>query len=403
MNATTSTGSNQPNVIQSVHLNLLELDCQLSTGELMQWENAGYALTFDELVTRLWCHREVSGQKRLTKEQLCFALGNIESHRRQDILGTFRKLLKHEPGLPDKFDELARLVAVDNYEAMYPDVFRHVVWTVKRRLFGLTDYCPIFLNVFGSAGIGKSEFIKAMFSIFPPSLKSSVSNAAELFNDERQTFRFVQNYVIVMDELTGLNKADLNKLKNQIDLLIVIYRMLGYNKTASGKNNAQLIGSSNTRLANTLITDRDIRKWAEVDMWAYPDEEVSEKMVRPLQQFDWLTLWKSVDENGPSPFQNPDTYAKFKRWTAEKCETETPTAIWIKQLVRSHGGELISLPDLYAEYIQTVKEKHLSRSNFQEKIEKYGFRKHKTSKKQGYIVPKTGADAFFVDKEEIAI
>ncbi len=380
------------NVIDQVNMSLAELNCELSYSELAEWRMNNYIVSFDELIIRIWCHRENMEQKRISKEQISFALANIESTKKEQIFMSFKDLITYSPDAPDTFDTLAKLISVEHYDPMYPIVLKHVVWTVKRRLFELKDYCPIFLNVFGSAGIGKSELLRAMFSIFPSSMKSSVNNASELFNDDRQTFRFAQHYIIIMDELTGLNRADLNKLKNQIDSLIVIYRMLGYNKTASGRNNAQLIGTSNTRLANTLITDRDVRKWAELDMFAYPDAEVPAKMVKPLIDFDWLTLWRSVDERGLSPFHDPAIYSAFKQWTAAKCEAETPTSIYIRDLIEQRHGQIVSLPDLYEDYTLTITEKHLGRSNFKEKIEKYGFVHTRTTSKRGYLIPDTLTD-----------
>lgn len=387
------------NVIDAINLSLQELECELSYGDLIEWQMKGYTIALDELVIRIWCHRESQMQKRLSKEQISFALTNQESAKREQLFRNFKDTIKYQAGTPDQFESLARLVSGDKYEDIYPTVLRHVVWSVKRRVFGLPDYCPIFLNIYGGAGIGKSEFLRAMFSVFPACFKSNVSNAAELFNDERHTFRFVQNYVITMDELTGLQKADLNKLKNQIDSPIVIYRMLGYNKTASGRNNAQLIGTSNTRLANTLISDRDIRKWAEIDMQEWPDEQVPEKMVQPLHAFDWLTLWQSVDENSKSPFQDATTYSQFKLWTAKKCETETPTSLFIKGIITRYHGRHMTLPELYDEYIAKVEKNQLGRSNFQEKLEKYGFRKYRNTTKRGYLVPTKSAllDSEWVD------
>lgn len=378
------------NVVMEIDKNLLEINGKLTFGNgVLSWHIDNCVIPLNELVDRIWCHRQIQNQNNISRENISTCLLNSESVTRMDTMKDFLQSVTYVPNLPDKFEELSRLLTQTNYETIYPIILKHVVWTVKRRLFQLPDYCPIFINIYGSAGIGKSEFLRAMFSIFPSTLKSSVTNAAELFNDERQTFRFVQNFVIVMDELTGLNRADLNKLKNMIDTLIVVYRMLGFNKTAMGHNNAQLIGTSNTRLANTLKTDTDIRKWAEIDMFGYPDNEIPTKMITPMKEFDWFSLWKSVDENGPSPFHNPDTYSNFKNWTAKKCQHETGTTIFIENILNKYSGEWISKLELFdKQYLNQVIDFPLGWSGFKEKIEKYGCKIIRKTSGMGIQFPK---------------
>jgi len=181
----------------------------------------------------------------------------------------------------------------------------------------------------------------------------------------------------------------LNKLKNQIDAEKVVYRMLGFNKTAEGRNNAQLVGTSNTRLRNTIISDTDIRKWAEIDFWSYPNNEVPEKMVIPLQKWDWLSLWKSVDESKPSPFHDSAVYNSFAVWTKNKCQHESSHMLYIQKLLDNNDGQWLSKREIYDDgYLMEVKEHQLNWGNFKEKCEKVGIVSHKRECGIGLLIPK---------------
>lgn len=385
--------ANNPKSISNtdwVKKNLEELGIVLENSELLQWKisDENYVLRFDELVIKIRCHRDEQREKNISKEIISEILSNMENNTKQRIIDDFKDKIKFDANLPDKFEELARFIAKDKYEEMYPVILKNMIWTIKRRLSGQSHYIPLFINIYGDKGCGKTELLKAMFSIVPPSLKSLTSNAAQLFNDERESFRFIKNYVIIMNEISGLNKSDLNMIKNQIDAHTIVYRLLGHNKIDEGFNNAQLIGTSNTRLANTLMADTDVRKWAEINMHKYSDDEVPEKMVIPLINFDWLTLWKSVDENAASPFHDAKTYFRFTEWTSKVCRHESATVLYIDELLEEKAGDWVSKKEMYDNgYRKEVLDYPLNWPNFKEKLEKYGCKSHKKETGIGMLIP----------------
>jgi hypothetical protein len=369
--------------------------------ENSSWKLNSNPIRLDELSIFLWTYRAANGLPEITKDKINNILLSKEYDVKAKNLSNFKDLIRYNPLAKDSCDDIIKILTHTNYHLMYPIVLKHIVWTVKRRLYDLPVYCPIFLNIYGSAGSGKSEFVKAMFSIFPATLKSQVSNAADLFNDERQAFRFVESYVISMDELTGLNKTDMNKLKNQIDAEKIVYRMLGFNKLAEGKNNAQLIGTSNTRLQNTLFTDSDLRKWCEIDIFKYEDKEVPEKLVTPLQKYDWLNFWQAIDENAKSPFEDSEIYNAFRRWTEERCLTETPTVEFIKNYIEKNGNAFKTMDEIWEAYTGQVDDKAMSKSKLKELIEKYGFVKHRITKGRGYNVPNISQCKYFSEEDQL--
>lgn len=292
----------------------------------------------DEICAKIRFHREMCGKPPMNKNNILDYMIDVECTERMRILSKFKPTIKFDNTITvEKRDELfvslARQISQSNYNAMYPIILRHMIWTVKRRLYDMTDYCPILINFYSDAGGAKTESINLIFSIFPEMLKSSGVNASDMFEDDRFFYMFTDNYILIMNELTGMNKADISSLKNIIDQKIINYRMLGYNRSSKGKNCAQLFGSSNARIRNLVIADKDVRKWCEIDFYAFPDNEINEKMIEPLKKFDWLSLWRSVDENSDSPFHDGNVYKQYRKWVNETCVTKTPTVEWITNFI----------------------------------------------------------------------
>ena len=394
--------SDKLNYVAELESNLNALGIEYKeNNKIYEWVKDNYTLKISDVYNHVFIYRNEHLQDKLSKEALQIALQIIEQRHEEAMFKAFLDKIKYDSTKPDKFEELSRFISHDLYEPMYSVVLKHMIWTIKRRLFRLPEYCPIFINFYGDAGCGKSEFVKSMFSIMPPTLKSEASQANELFNDERQTFRFVESFVIVMDELTGLDKSDINKLKNQIDRTIVVYRQLGFNQTNEGRNNAQLIGTSNTRLSNIIIADSDIRKWCEIDFYAYPDNEVPTKMVTPLQKYDWLSLWQSVDENGPSPFHDSNVYKEFKDWTSEKSKHESNTTEFIDYCMATYFTVIKTKMEIMNEYENYEDKYTMSWPKIKEQLIKRGCTPFRNKLIRGVTFPKKEEEFLDFDYENI--
>lgn len=384
----------QLNRVSEVESDLEELNIKQNVSQIITWTIDNVPAILDEVIHKIWYHRQVNGKEPINRQDIGSILIEMDNAITRKLFTEFKTKIAYQPNLPDKFEELSRLISGDKYDRHYPIVLKHIIWTIKRRVNGLPDYCPVFVSIYGGAGKGKTEALKALFSILPPNRVDISKYSKNLFEDERQAFRFVQYYVCIMDELVGLSKAEINSIKNAIDTTKVVYRMLGFNKSAEGKNNAQLIGTSNTRLRNTILTDTDIRKWAEIEIAEWPDNEVTTKLVEPLQKFDWQTLWQSVNENAPSPFADASVYADFKDWTSKVCQHESPTLLFIHEVIDKKPGEWVSKVELYDNwYRREVTEYPLKWANFREKCEKYGFNFHKRNIGIGCTVPKNAIEA----------
>ena len=367
----------------------INADLKIDTLGIMGCKIAGEETKLDNIINEIYLHRNKINKPKISLKDIEIVL---LTYIQRDIIKTrreFKEKITHKPGLPNLFTDLLKHICVDKYDPWYDVLLYHHIWTIKRRLFGLPDYCPILLNFYGPAGCGKSEVVEQIFSIIPPILRTNPSSCSELFNEERQSFRFVDFCFMYMGELTGLDSAIIEAIKNRIDAKIISYRMFHTQKTSDGRNNATMVGTSNRQLKNIIVTDSDARKWAEIEVYEYNDSEIPEKMINPLKQFDWLTLWCYVNENGPSPFEDGKLYEEFRKWNTPRIITETPTVEFIKKMVFLKPDEFMSMDEIWGLYIAEVQDKKnkvKSKENLKELLRKYGFKWH--GNKNGYRVPK---------------
>ena len=132
----------------------------------------------------------------------------------------------------------------------------------------------------------------------------------------------------MLNELSGIKNADMDKLKTTIDTPHLTHRIMRSNLVSKVPNNAQLLGTSNHRLRDTFSADANVRKYAEIDFVSNPNlEEQRTKVWEPLNAFDWISLWRSVDEsNEQSPMD--EVWNEFVVWTSNKCVKQTDANIW---------------------------------------------------------------------------
>ena len=168
--------------------------------------------------------------------------------------------IKYVPEAKDNSEQLSRFISGDNYNPVYPSIIRQWIWCVKNRIQHREFYSPIFPIFYGQGGIGKSRFIRSLCAPLPQHKYAFIRAGDSIVNSESHTAMLHENLVIHIDEMTGMGKADLSKLKT-LDAMYVAYRPLYTNTTLRGYNEASLIGASNTEVRNILVSTENNRKW----------------------------------------------------------------------------------------------------------------------------------------------
>lgn len=338
--------SNGLSFIDSVRMDLVELDIKCDDETQTYVGVSGRQLSIETVATDIEANRDSQNKPRIPRERIVHALERLLEKGQDKLFVETLAVIAHDPNTKDSFPELAEVIGgtqrTDEEKKFVAPLLRYVVWCMKRRLIGHRVDNPILLNVYGRANCGKSRFLELLLSPLPRALWFACPHGDTLMNDERWARTFGDYFGIVLDELGGMRKADLAKLKNSIDSPFLTYRVMRTNSVSRVHNNAQLLGTSNHRLRDTFAADDNVRKYAEIDFVNFPTLHEQESMVwEPLNKFNWVGLWRSVDEKSDrSPLS--DDWEAFLIWTSNKCVKQTAANIWWSRFLDEHEGQTIS-------------------------------------------------------------
>lgn len=172
-------------------------------------------------------------------------------------------------------------------------VLAHFVWQVRRKLRGLpVDHhmMPVFI---GQQGGGKTEMVKRLLSPLAGDRAWVDSDFAKL-TDDRNTELLGTVPVHFLDEMSYASKADIEVTKRKITAEDLTYRPLYGNTQRTIRNIAVFVGCSNHELGHSVADTTGNRRF-------FPIRVRSRLDWNAINAIDWLTIWRSVDADAPSP------------------------------------------------------------------------------------------------------
>lgn len=167
-------------------------------------------------------------------------------------------------------------------------VIAHFLWIIKRRLLGKEAVHHIMPILLGKQGAGKSFAIEQLLK--PISNLTLEINLSDVV-DPRFHLAFSKNFCIVINEMAGAHKTDVEKLKNLITAKHNDVRKLHTNTVTKVKQNASLIGTTNKPVAEIIYDPSGARRFYEIRTLDLMDWE-------PINTgIDYFALWQGIDEN----------------------------------------------------------------------------------------------------------
>lgn len=311
----------------------------------------------------------------LTKESLASAVMLAVKGRRDAAIVAMRQELAYDPDLPDLAKELflalfVRRWRIRRHEAVTaPDyspecvakdlarlrldllAFRQMLWQAKRAAYGLMTTSDlngrILVNYYSRIGsIGKSYFLQRMFS---PFIRARQCEAVDFRHvaGSRFSSSLFQVPVLLLEELDlgeGDDK-DTSRIKMQITQAAIMGEDKGREATRK-RTHATLVATANSPLSVILAqadasgNDAGIgRRFWEFELLA-TSQSRDDHAGCDLDTYDWVALWKSVDEQRPKAWVG--TGSDMDRDTLlawGKAQQEIVNSTWFDRHLEEFGME----------------------------------------------------------------
>lgn len=232
------------------------------------------------------------------------------------------------------YDYLQIYEDYDVFEMM----FKHWMWCLKRRIYGLPVVWHIWINFNGSQGIGKSQMLNRMFK---PMEEFVVITNLKVMNDvEREYRKFTDNYILIFDDLnTGENSdSDLALNDNAVDAIkqIMTQEMLTIRQFQSQdqirvKNTFIPISTANRHLYDVIYDGDAMRRWFEFNCKRDTPPASYDELNAMLERFP--EALQGIDHNNDKGYWLRDSTTGRKIIDIQKhyIPTNTSTNEWIRK------------------------------------------------------------------------
>ncbi len=166
-------------------------------------------------------------------------------------------------------------------------VMAHWLWMIKRKANKLKVKHHIMPVIFSSdQGTGKTEAIKALIN---PLSQFRLLMNTDAIGDPKLFESMGRNFIVFFDEMQGIERADLNVLKNQITAEFNSYRKMYTHSVAQTPMNCSFIGASNRPISEMIHDTTGMRRFFEIASLSKCDWDA-------INNLDYEALWKGIDE-----------------------------------------------------------------------------------------------------------
>lgn len=247
---------------------------------------------------------------------VCKKLDSALQNKRIKELDRVASDFSYEPQERDYLREWLEAMNAKDIDIVY-DLFRHWLWQVKRNMHNKTTVNQLFIVLRSATqGLGKTYSIRYLLE---PIKKFALNSDLGSVMEERSFGSDSSKYLVLnFDEMSGADKACINKLKTWTSESAVSYRPMGTNNSKSVKKIASGIGTSNHAMSSYLRDNTGNRRFVEIDLQAKKRPEITNTPEFAEGGIAWLSIWKNIDENLERGYHQPETNLKQKTYI-EDC------------------------------------------------------------------------------------
>lgn len=221
-------------------------------------------------------------------------------------------------------------------------VIAHWIWSVKRKASNKPVRYQIMPVVFGPQGGGKSEALSRLIS---PIERLRMNMRMNQLGDERTYQGYARHLVVLFDELQGIERTDLNVLKNQITTEKNTYRKLRTHDMVSVPMSCSFIGATNKHLNESFSDSTGMRRFYELTALKKCDWDT-------INSIDYAQLWKGIDEKRENGYMTVEALEQLNKAQASLVQ-EDDIEMFIKEHNMPYFGteyKTLSLSSAYKAY-----------------------------------------------------
>jgi hypothetical protein len=365
--------------------------------DTMQWQHNNNPLKLNTLYAMVYTWLEEHDQKTIGLQIFETLSNHILTEEKLKLKQNCLDRIKYNPNAVNKVAELIDIICGDTIDEidkqMNQRIINQIICVVKRKIFGIKVNYPILLSFYGEIGAGKNETTQLLFSPLDKHNVRPIKDCNELFGNKDWLDAFEESYVLILNEWGGLNNNLQEKLLDIIDGKEFHFNRKYENGMTRIKHNCTLVGTSNKRIKDIFNFTKGVRKLCEIVFRKYPTNiEQKENVWQKLNQFNFLELWQSVDENAAEPLEA--VYDEFIAWTTAKLIKNSDINIWFSKLLSSNEGKHLTLGALqlnqkqYYEANEVDKKYRMNRKAFIEYLRDSGCKPDTVNNKRVWLLPK---------------
>ena len=191
----------------------------------------------------------------------------------------------------------------ESYE-IWEMLMKHMMWLVKRRMYGMDVKYDIWISMFGGQNVGKTYvFTECIFKPF--NAYYVMTELSKIEDVDREIQKFTENFVVNFDEIALGNSGDevykisdkmLNNLKSILTRSELYIRRMGVQEQMKLDKTFVAVSSANTHLYDVIFDKTGMRRFFEFNTTA--TEQYDNKHIATLAAMSH-DAWMGIDEHLP--------------------------------------------------------------------------------------------------------
>lgn len=311
-------------------------------------EDVGLSMNLDYVDIYNTVSKKNKPRYPLGKRILVDALKEFVMNAREEIMQRAVKRIALDTEDLRPLEEYCRRLFLKDDVKFEVHCLAHFIWQVKRKANNLKVWdhlCPVLK---GPQGYGKSTALKFLFQ--PLADYVFEVSGRDLSDLTRSGVRLSNSLIAFMDELEGLQKADVNQVKKVITADTIPVRQFQTQSIPDLPQLATFIGATNKSVNELFYDPTGMRRFVELKLPS--DKKIEVDSI--LDNLDALKIWKAIDENKKNGYI-PEIKEELLKAQADLTPPDTiETFLREHYLVESH-----TLADILDQELDTDENREL--------------------------------------------